>query len=960
MMRTRFFMQILFIALATWLATGISAQASDPFVPVSQLWLPADLEGQNIRLEFDRVTRMAPSGVIRFDVELSSLVHKEGSEYTFHNDPDPFVNPDLNKNGYLWEIRLTRQSPFQEITIDPSDANGFRAFHSIGYQDEPAILFRWTGIQLPGLNSLKVELAVSLGDNDKVSRWYGRVEWVNQGENMRIEEFDYPITCFEPPVEPRAGENRYEALKRARLLIPSNLLFGEVATANISAESFFNAHDGLCTMDRTYKHPNPSQGDPVAQDLQFSVFYNGNTEEVGDGFRRMLYMGTEDETGHYKRFRYQGLGEKPLGSDLWTLRFGWRATHFPPYADVYAGATWHNTFDSPYPTVLGALLALDDAFWYDAAAYYRSFVEQKEFSGPLLDENLNIGASKGPSVWGFIASKTGIGGIDTYRSFLDLMLTFKEVAKNDYVPNDTAFMHWQMYMKKNPEEVRNPDYPVGSDVDPAVFDIIGEALYMYGIRTSLYTHAGRAKRSDQWWQTMFSSNAEAFGKDGLPIGDDTWAMLDFGGSEAWTVYPKYLYGGLASNLLATGAYLDTMSGEGASLSYDPPYPDLPTHIAHGGDYWTQGKIMATDNIRTAFQLNSPLATPSQRDIDVTLVSEGAEEYLTGHLDGVGQGYDWPPYYLLLAEDHIPWIEDTGLPPETTTWSAPLWNTVYHEWAPTTDQVIPFTNVGLITNEEYNGDPGDGTGPRWGMNRNELLDLYCFFYSAFYTQQGSNPAFFSYLKQFDSPLLTLDTYGELVVDSEKDPTRVGYEIADMLRTLYASQEADYAGQFLLSGRLLRPLQVDYADSNKVDLEINPAKPCYGTNPDCFLATFPTMLVHKLASDINITGKIPKFGFNVPAVLHSMWLSRTTGKMGLVLVNWTAGPAKWSGVFKPELYELPAYQTYSVDRLNLDGSPTVQASFSGTIEIHADAGASGGSDLYLGLLPAHSVVVLQFNY
>src|SRR5207253_2439179 len=88
------------------------------------------------------------------------------------------------------------------------------------------------------------------------------------------------------------------------------------------------------------------------------------------GYRRMVYLGSEDNSGYRKGFLH---GAAPIlsGGSVVDGRYHWEHIYYAPYTPTKLT----NTFTSPYPAVVGALRAQSDAYWYDAASRYRTWVE---------------------------------------------------------------------------------------------------------------------------------------------------------------------------------------------------------------------------------------------------------------------------------------------------------------------------------------------------------------------------------------------------------------------------------------------------------------------------------------------------------------------------------------------------------------------------------------------------------
>jgi hypothetical protein len=83
---------------------------------------------------------------------------------------------------------------------------------------------------------------------------------------------------------------------------------------------------------------------------------------------------------------------------------------------------------------------------------------------------------------------------------------------------------------------------------------------------------------------------------------------------------------------------------------------------------------------------------------------------------------------------------------------------------------------------------------------------------------------------------------------------------------------------------------------------------------------------------------------------------SGRIGIVLVNWTSTAARWRGTFKLPLY--PQHSDYYVQELGPGGTLYPYGNFTSDFTIRAEAGTTNATNLFLrnGLMAPRSVVVL----
>jgi hypothetical protein len=931
------------------------AQTSPPPpIPLGPpLTLPATLTGTKIDLNFAANSTVG--------VRLTNLVHHEGGNFTFVNDP-----AGVGRDWRLWEIRGTKSntspSAYSVSPANVATSAGFKAYYSTAGTGVPAFAFVWDPIVVNSTNALRVVVQVALAPNDSVSRWRCEVTRSQPPgipppmpmPTASLDEIDLPIVWFVPPIPTRAGESILDAQIRARVLIPQSA-FGPIPSSNQPFKNFLQAGNGA-DFDFVCNHPNGGSPTVGNQSLQFAALYCADSDpSASASFRKMLYMGTEDTTGYYKRFRYLGVNYSNSGTIAY--RLGWRAIAFPSYADASgAPSKYANIHASPYPAVLGALRAKDDSFWFDACDYYRGFVESSGMAGPKLEVNPRIGKSKGPVVLGFHIWAAGQPPPppppppppNLHQRFLDITKAWKNALANPYTSSGDLYMHWQNVLV-NGIGTENPDYPVVSSVDPGVSAPLTSATAL-GFRTEPYTRPVDLTKSLAWFPSLFPPSIEAYDASGQPYGGSKKADVDFAATPlAATWAADHIVDPLISQVGFSSVYLDVLGGAGSNLTYDNPVAG-PQHIAHGGDRFIQGKVQLADYTRTVVQSKSPFAVGSPpNDPDAIVTTELVEEYMTSHVDFAGQGYDWVPHHLLLAEDTFtgttPAYGPSGAPPATTDWSPPLWNAVYHEWLPATSLLVPFSSVGLRSNTQA---PHSGAG----MTDAEWIDLFCWAQSCAYVT-GSRASVLNDVIDADYPMVTVDPNNAngWIVDTNVDPNATGITIMGMMRTLYQSLAPTFAGPWLLTGKMQRPLQVDYvSSSSEVEKALNPTNASkVESNPPTANAFYCYPLTEYPGRFI-LQGQFGSQVYNVPKVLHSVW-KNSANATAIVLVNWTGSQAIWAGTLDLTLYGISG--SPSLKEMLINGNLVPLGGLSSSTTIHAKVGTNISGHLYVGRVPARSV-------
>lgn len=947
-----------FAAVATTAQTPTPVFAA--FNPTTPASLPATLAGQRIELAFK-----ADSSV---RVTLDSMKHKDVvlGDFVYAAQVPAGISPAL------WALRVRPQTTGNVVNVGPAQATGFQVWNTTN-NGAPGLIFYWSGVTVNAGNVIGFALRVTLGTTDDVARWDAIAGWEQNGTGTvrggaRMEEADYPITYLPAPCAPVGGESVYQAQNRGRFLVGVNVLQHPalIGSNNPMKRLFEAAGNQQNDYDFLTRHPGAhSFVDPAPQALQFAVSFNAPVAGVNDpGAGRMAYFGSEDAEGHVKLFHHRFLG----GPGATQMSIGRWLTYPIPWSDPANGdvpTKTANTLRSRYPVVLGALRAKSDAFWYDACELYRSTTVAKIVAQQSLvpiENNTTMGQSIGPtSMLACLTLNVAShypSAAAMYQVYADRVTTLRKAMENSTVPNTSTYLH-----------VHNPlvgglglDEPAfAAQIDPGLAAIAQQVFTQSGIRTTAYSYSPAANLNDNAWLSLFPCDPRAYLSDGTALtstssGGTLLTSLDFANPCVAPVFGTSVFQAFAAQKNLSGLYLDYLAGPGPLLTYDPP-TGAPTHLAGRGDLFLAGQRAMLDATRTAMANNNALLPPGTFDPNVLLTGEVTQEFLAHHLNGAPHGKDYLSGHMLLLEKSPNWLAlnktHPGLSAETVNLSVPLWNCVYHEYAPALSQCMAFSNAGLATS----GLNQVQTIPAPGMSSAQFRDLYCFAHALLFAA-GSKPTIMSWFGDWNAPLAYLDASGNVAVDRIKDPDRVGLTVLGFLRTMFTAQAMNVAGQFQLYGRMLRPLTVDYADA-EVQRAPNPMASCTLTSPILGLVTYPTVM-NPVQPHINAgLLSLATDSFEVPRVLASMWQSQT-GTRALILTNWTAATATWAGTFDPALYGFTAGQPYSVKVVLPNGTKQTLGTFTGPVTLHTGTNSAPPTGhLYLGDQLALSARVFTFE-
>lgn len=907
--------------------------------------------------------------VFRFDahdtlgIVLSSVACKEGNgTFEFHTTPHPDMDATGRSLG-LWRMdcALEVDSNDKLVSVTPEDAGEFdcRSVRSMSGDRRGALLF-WSGIRVGSPTSpdtvLFVAQLVVLKEGDTCTEW---LAWVGRerGTTASIEAMESPSINLRGPVSPRPGETHLAAQRRTRLLIPTSASFS-VGMGNVPATFLLNGVNwplyywSAFDVKNALLHPNNQQ-------QQFQAVYAADSKDVSS-FRRLMYFATQDTTGHAKHFRHEGFQVAERGGPAgW---YNWRAQYIPGYEDALSDAAdkprtrFGNTYMTPYPAVVGPMLARTDEFWFDVTEKYRSFVENSGmWEHRTVDDPDRGFLTHGAPVLGCNDRRGGPRATD-YHRHVDFLETLRIVRKGlDRLHKGIPIFDAHFQNVRRDGLGGHPDYPIAEGIAPAMVALLRQAA-SEGISVSYYVQPYSVFLTEKW-KDRLPPQARGYGRDGQPgggrvflpealfelKGKPTQYVLDYGSPVAQTWFLDNLYGPLLEDFAMHNAYMDVFTGIGTAMFYDPPAPLEPTHVAHGGDYYMQGKRAFVTNVREFMKSLADRRGEDPRRYSIS--GEGAEEFLADRYDWVNVGYSYFGNHLMFAEDvALRWLaeytqdpdpEDAfeGVPAVSRNMSPPLWNMVHHEWAPGQRTTGQWNNVGLSTNRFFYPTKHHISGaPDYsGIPPDRFVDLYCFT-QALLVNEGVRPSQFIYYRNSDdrirpqsSRLWILDDAGNVRIDPWIDPAGAGLKLRDFHAMLYEAMAEGPLREFVLYGRMERPLDVDDKDLN-ADLRTNPVFFVFGQQSSTeFVVATPSgprrVLYGRFVDpgpagqpkDLIVVGPYPTFQFDDsryltgfldhPArpVQHSLWRG-PDGTLGVILINWTSEDAQFSGILRVESYGL----------------------------------------------------------
>ncbi len=676
-----------------------------------------------------------------------------------------------------------------------------------------------------------------------------------------------------------------------------------------------------------------------------------------------------DANGYFKRYRVRGLRND--STNVAYMQFG--VEHFPPYADDNASNPqlaqtpdgYGNTYQSRWAVTLGAITAVTQDWWYDVLADYRdNWVLTRGLQAIEANSELSD-LVKNPSL--FVAVAQSNPNPSTYTlgyqgsAYLEKALRITEAYKLALGGTDgLVYLHTQN-TRSDAVAAGSTDFPFHANALPNLRSIVATAK-VRGIRFSFHIFARGILIEPQQLAPVVElyrrmpRNGTLYARGGAPsLASSGTIQCDLGHTEFLRWLEEFFLPHWLGDFNSSGMYLDGFLGQGALHYHLGGTAEAP---AHGGKYFSDGKRRILDWLRPRIRASS-LYVPGGNDTGAAVFGEAPEEALIGKCDLVQDGYLHIPWSSLMAEPAA--LSSIGMsltdyPVATRNMAIPTFNAVYHEFQPTFRFMLPWSSGALATAPPFH----DGGGGKPGCTAAQLRDLLAFVTAAA-VNAGYQPGHgLHYYTDKDAELLNpVEPSGATRATNfspdGRDPSGVGATIALFARTLHAAMQRDHAGQFVMFGRLQRPLPVDYASAG-ITKQTNPLSIGHDTSgvlksKVSELQTLCTPYFYDPEQTAWAFGLDP--GFSIPAVLHALWRS-PEGLLGMVLVNWTNAAANWIASFNPTLYGILG--NYDVNVLNLNQPPTLVGNFGGTLNIGNTASLP---DIDIGVLAARSITVVTFT-
>lgn len=463
----------------------------------------------------------------------------------------------------------------------------------------------------------------------------------------------------------------------------------------------------------------------------------------------------------------------------------------------------------------------------------------------------------------------------------------------------------------------------------------------------------RSVATDSGWTTAAqqTSAARLWTRSGSAQGGSSTFRFDYGSPSAQTLLADSVYQSLAdAGFLgfSLGTVLDV-----AEMGYDPPALDDREHIPHGGASRPKGVRAMLDALPAGAVVTDHIQEHVAHKVDLAQDSDGL---YPGHLE--------------LAEETVRSLGITDVDPVARHMSPPLWGIVYGERSQTGRLMPPLTTAGR--SDSLYHPAGDG---QWaGLTSAQWSQLLCW-QAATLAVGGHVPLYQMPARRFmdrvrpdtDADVVTFlgavqdALAGTLLEFSQPElPLRTGREVNSEC-SHECGAGPDTATNPVRYVRQISPTVVEDA--------IPPLVGQYHTGAECS-SECSTECSRSPATDSTGWGAAHQ-AFPVRSVLHAVRRDRETGDLCLVLINWTATSAAWSGWFAPWLYagfggqvslecstECDQLNAYDVARINSDGTETSIGSSLADASLFTCSGTSGtisGREVRIGAVPAYS---LQF--
>lgn len=808
----------------------------------------------------------------------------------------------------LWKAVLRElDDRTKTVEVTPAAAKAVHVWVEKGDHPRTAV-FAWTGLSIPDPaadSRFWMELCVRIPeDRPGRAEWHSRMGRIARGGSKAytLDEVHAPIVYAAQPAADSA---------RARILVPASTTIPLPAT-NTPMRLW-----ALLGLSVDFEHP--ARG----QSMQFSALYGGDPSiEVPEGdvvrspYRKILYFATEDHTGHYKRFRHSVVSD-PFG----VAYFRWCPRYYP----VYGPSKRVNFHVSPYPAVICALSARNEAWWFDVTAHYRDFVRRRMGLTPILSRRYRLNPDY-PRASIFIATsnfQTTVPAAEQaaiYADYVDVARRYREVLRGADGRRVPTFLEWQKWLRGDPTGAASggsTEDPIGPGFLPAPFtradtyqQPTAAALaqiaraHDLGINVSVYTLPLQIQNGPGQW-TGFRDVwylRDVLGEK-IPASPAPGSFLvDFGYLPVPFFFGHVVYADMQRAAPGLGGYfLDTVGGLGSFLRY-PPKDWKPRklfrHGYNGGTAYVRGGQRLFDVVRARVAWSKR----TRRHPDLPFVfTEAVQEFYAGRFDFAQHGIKPLPHQAQM-NPVLDQIAGTVSPlqfradlPQANEPHPPLWNAVYHEYARAEAVGVMLSSLAVSA-----ADGGGQTPPFPGVSWRRWGD-YQRMVAALRFVQGMKATFFPYFADFRGLSLIVEDAAGVHVRDPSRPEQVSL-LAFLQRLHHAADRNGEARDILAGGAMERPLELPVGDRLDAWISQSPT-------PSFEMATLaaPVQGATLHFNEDAFTTDAAKFGSPFPAypmmhVLHSVWrVGDDDDRLYVVMVNWSDQPARWRATFDPAAYE-----------------------------------------------------------